>query len=215
MNPVIPGGSGLGKVSSFDDGLLGISRWAIRLLKYAPKKRAPGPHAYGPQALVLWISVEIISLYKVANSAPHPDQARRLQVLRRSHSHSRARPAGRHRRAQRLRQIERHRRRALGARRILGEAAARRNHAGRDLQRLRRAQARKPRQRRADFRQQPRQGWPGRGRNTRKSRSSACSSATASRPTSSTTCMCAGATSPTSSSAPASARAPTRSSSRA
>ena len=44
--------------------------------------------------------------------------------------------------SERLRQIQRHRCRALGARGILRQASARRNHAGRDLQWLGRAQAR-------------------------------------------------------------------------
>ncbi len=88
--------------------------------------------------------------------APHPDQARRFQVVRRSDDHRHAGPARRHRRPQRLRQVERHRRRALGARRIQGVGAARRVDAGRHLQRRRRPQAGRPRVGRASFRQQPR-----------------------------------------------------------
>ena len=83
--------------------------------------------------------------HSAVSLAPHPDQARRLQVVRRSHDHRHARPARRHRRPQRLRQVERDRRGALGARRIEGVRAARRVDAGRDLQRRRRAQARRPR----------------------------------------------------------------------
>ena len=54
---------------------------------------------------------------------------------------------------ERLRQVEHHRRGALGARREQGQRAARRVDAGRDLQRLGPAQARRPRQRRARLRQ--------------------------------------------------------------
>ena len=58
-------------------------------------------------------------------------------------SHSGAGAAGRRRRPERLRQVQRHRRRALGAGRVVREASARRDHAGRHLQR-RRASASPP-----------------------------------------------------------------------
>ena len=94
--------------------------------------------------------------HRKSRSAPYPDQARRLQVVRRPHRHRHARPARRHRRSERLRQVERDRRGALGARRVEGVGAARRVDAGRHLQRRRRAQAGRPRLRRAAVRQQPR-----------------------------------------------------------
>ena len=85
--------------------------------------------------------------------ASHPDQARRVQVVRRPDGDRHAGPARRHRRPQRVRQVQRDRRGALGARRIEGIGAARRIDAGRDLQRRGRAQGRRPRVGRALLRQ--------------------------------------------------------------
>ena len=85
--------------------------------------------------------------------APQPDQALRLQVLRRTDHLPAARPAGRRGRPERLRQDQHHGRGALGARREQGQRTARRVDAGRDLQRLGPAQAGQPRQRGAGVRQ--------------------------------------------------------------
>jgi hypothetical protein len=90
-----------------------------------------------------------------SSRAPHADQARRFQVVRRPHDDRDPRTTRRNRRSQRLRQVQRDRRRALGARRIEGLRTARGVDAGRDLQRCGRTQARRPRVGRTAFRQQP------------------------------------------------------------
>ncbi len=88
--------------------------------------------------------------------APSADQTRRVQIICRSDADRRSRHASWCRRSQWLRQVERDRRRALGAWREQGCRVARRVDAGRDLQRLGRSQASRPRQRRARVRKQRR-----------------------------------------------------------
>ena len=74
----------------------------------------------------------------------------RVQVLRRTHQLPAAGPAGGRGRPQRLRQVQHHGRRALGAGRVARQRAARRVHAGRDLQRHHHAASR-PRARRSNW----------------------------------------------------------------
>jgi peptide/nickel transport system ATP-binding protein len=118
--------------------------------------------------------------------APHPDQARRVQVVRRSDVHRHAGPARRHRRTQRLRQVQRYRRGALGARRIEGLRAARRVDAGRHLQRRRRG-SRWVAPRSSSPSTTARAASEVNGASTSSCRSSACCRARATRRTTSTT----------------------------
>ncbi len=111
----------------------------------------PGRALFGApprQYLVWWMGFRVS-----CRDAPEEDQARRLQVLRRSYHHRFSQSARRGRRPQRLRQVERHRRRALGHGREFGQAPPRRLARGRHLLGLRSAQARRPGQRRTRLRQ--------------------------------------------------------------
>ena len=171
-------------------------------------------HASGATAHSLAIGPSPPALSSAGPFASHAHQARRVQVVRRPDGDRHAGPARRHRRSQRLRQVERDRRGALGARRIEGIGAARRIDAGRDLQRRRRAQAGRPRVRRALLRQLRGPHRRPVGQLRRALDQARADARRAIRRTTSTTSRCAAATSTISSSARASGRAPTRSSSR-
>ena len=94
---------------------------------------------------------------EVSRDAADQDQARRLQVLRRSDLDQLPEQSHRCRRSERLRQVEHHRRGALGDGRAVRQAPARRLHGRCRVQRLGGAQAGRHRLRRTGVRQQRRQ----------------------------------------------------------
>ena len=104
---------------------------------------APRAPLFGIILLAVGVRVRLIvaRLSACQHHASPIARTLRLQILRRQNHFRISRRRHRHRRPERLRKIERPRRHPLGARRAIGQGAARRRNGGRHFQRHRLAQA--------------------------------------------------------------------------